>query len=323
MKRVLAVLVVLMVVFGGCVAWLRMRDPETRTLDAAARSGVPGQFVRLSDGVTHYELGGPADGPRVVLVHGFSVPAYIWDTTFVALTSAGFRVARYDMFGRGWSDRPDVSYSLSMFDRQLRELLDTLGWREPVHVVGLSFGGPVTATFVANHPERVRSWTLVDPAAGGRQTTPGYFSWPLVGGVLWQGMAMPRMAPGQLTDFVTPSRWPGWDDRYRVQMQYRGFGRALLRTRQATEGLVTDTLYAHAGATRVPTLLIWGTEDHTVPIANASGVRGGIPQVEFHPIDSAGHLPIMERASVVNPLMVEFLRRHEACCAGGSRVPSR
>jgi pimeloyl-ACP methyl ester carboxylesterase len=307
MKRILAVLVLVIVI---CVVWLRVRDPERRTLDASARAGVPGQFVRLSGGVTHYEVGGPLDGQRLVLVHGFSVPAYIWDTTFVALTNAGFRVARYDMFGRGWSDRPDASYSLSMLGMQLRELLDSLGWREPVHVAGLSFGGPVTATFVGAHPERVRSWTLVDPAAGGRQTTPRFFSWPLVGDVLWQGMAMPRMAAGQLTDFVTPARWPGWDDRYRVQMQYRGFGRALLRTRQATEGLATDTLYARAGATKVPTLLIWGTEDNTVPIANAASVRRAIPQMEYHPIDSAGHLPIMERAGVVNPLLIDFLRRH-------------
>jgi pimeloyl-ACP methyl ester carboxylesterase len=307
MKRVLAVLAVLAVV---CVAWLRVRDPESRTLDAAARVGVPGQFVRLTDGVTHYDLAGPADGPRVVLVHGFSVPAYIWDTTFIGLTTAGFRVARYDMFGRGWSDRPDASYSLAMFERQLRELLDSLGWREPVHVAGLSFGGPVTATFIGAHPDRVRSWTLVDPAAGSRQGPPGYFSLPLLGSALWQGLAMPGMAEGQLTDFVQPTRWPDWDDRYRVQMRYRGFGRALLRTQLAAAGLSTDTLYARAGATRVPTLLIWGTEDQTVPISIAPDVRRAIPQAEFHAIDSAGHLPTMERTDLVNPLLLAFLHAH-------------
>jgi pimeloyl-ACP methyl ester carboxylesterase len=307
MKRALAILALLIVV---CLAWLRARDPERRTLDAEARDGVPGQFVRLTDGVTHYEVGGPADGPRVVLVHGFSVPAYIWDTTFAALTNAGFRVARYDMFGRGWSDRPDATYSLPMFARQLGELLDSLGWREPVHVAGLSFGGPVTATFIGAHPGRVRSWTLVDPAAGGRQTTPRFFSWPFLGNVLWQGLAVPGMADGQLTDFEEPAKWPDWADRYRVQMRYRGFGRALLRTRQATQELSSDTLYARAGATSVPTLLIWGTDDQTVPIANAAGVRRAIPQAEFHAIDSAGHLPTMERSSVVNPLLIDFLQRH-------------
>src|SRR5436853_3980596 len=73
-------------------------DPEKRALDAAARAGMPGQFAQLSDGYTHYELSGPADGNDrvVVLAAGFSVPYYIWDPTFKALTAAGFRVLRYD-----------------------------------------------------------------------------------------------------------------------------------------------------------------------------------------------------------------------------------
>jgi pimeloyl-ACP methyl ester carboxylesterase len=51
----------------------------------------------LSNGVVHYELTGSEDAPVVVLVHGFSVPCYVWDPTFEALTEAGFRVLRYDL----------------------------------------------------------------------------------------------------------------------------------------------------------------------------------------------------------------------------------
>src|SRR5438034_10521878 len=51
-------------------------DPEKRNLDPAARAATPGAFALLSDGYTHYELGGPAsgDGRAVVLAAGFSVP---------------------------------------------------------------------------------------------------------------------------------------------------------------------------------------------------------------------------------------------------------
>src|SRR2546422_6934038 len=99
-------------------------DPERRTLDEAARSGMPGHFAKLSDGYTHYDLGGPADGRVVVLAAGFSVPYYIWDPTFTALTSAGFRVLRYDYYGRGYSDRPTIPFNDDMYVRQLDELLD-------------------------------------------------------------------------------------------------------------------------------------------------------------------------------------------------------
>ena len=247
LRRVLLVVLVLCV---GAVVWLRVRNPEGPALDDAARRGVAGRFVRLPDGVTHYDLAGPDSGARVVLVHGFSVPAYIWDSTAAALAGAGFRVARYDTYGRGWSDRPDAPYDLALFDRQLVGLLDSLGWRAPVHVMGLSYGGAITATFVSRHPERVRTLTLVDPVAGQSGGVPWLMHAPLVGPLLWQGLAVPMMADGQSSDFVQPSRWPDWADRYRVQTHYAGFGRALLRTRPAGRTVRYDSMYAAAGRAR-------------------------------------------------------------------------
>ncbi len=306
--RRLALLFVALI--AGALFYLKSRDPESRTLDAAARTGVAGRFVSLSDGITHLEVGGPDSGAKVVLVHGFSVPAYIWDSTYVALTNAGFHVARYDTYGRGYSDRPDAEYDLGLFDRQLSGVLDSLGWRDSVHVIGLSFGGPVTGTFVSRHPERVRSHVLVDPAAGTIGGVPSFFTLPVMGELLWQALAVPTMADGQASDFVEPAKWPDWADRYRVQMQFKGFGRSLLRTRIAAASVSADSLYAAAGKAGKPTLLIWGKEDQTVKIENAEQLRRGIPQAEFHPIERAGHLPHMERTDVVNPLLIEWLKAH-------------
>ena len=81
--------------------------------------------------MVHYELEGPADGQPVVLVHGFSVPYYIWDPTFPALAAAGLRVLRYDLFGRGYSDRPDLPYTMELFVRQLKDLLEALQVNKP------------------------------------------------------------------------------------------------------------------------------------------------------------------------------------------------
>ena len=61
-----------------------------------------------------------------MLIHGFSVPYFIFDPTFNFLTKAGWRVLRYDLFGRGFSDRPHVRYNIDLFVRQLKELLDAL-----------------------------------------------------------------------------------------------------------------------------------------------------------------------------------------------------
>jgi len=55
---------------------------ETEELNQAVRETVDGSFIPLSDGITHYELSGKTNGPPVVLVHGFSVPSFIFDPTF-------------------------------------------------------------------------------------------------------------------------------------------------------------------------------------------------------------------------------------------------
>src|SRR6478736_6702893 len=119
----------------------RTVDPERLDLTPAVRASAPGAFVALADGYTHYEIAGPASGRTVVLAAGATVPYYIWDPTFAALTTAGFRVLRYDYYGRGYSDRPDIAYTQDLYVRQLAELLDAVHFTDPIDLAGLSYGG--------------------------------------------------------------------------------------------------------------------------------------------------------------------------------------
>ncbi|MCC7002393.1 MAG: alpha/beta hydrolase [Gemmatimonadaceae bacterium] len=310
MRRIIVVLLlVILVVIGGGVFYGLRVNPETMDLDTAARASAPGRFVGSSRGTTHYEIAGPDTGRTVVLVHGFSVPAYIWDSTSVALSAAGFRVIRYDVMGRGWSDRPDTQYDSTLFSTQLDELLDSLKVNGPVDLMGLSFGGAITAHYIATHPARVRTWTLLDPVASSR-TLPAILKLPVLGPWFFQTTAVPGMADGQASDFLHPEQFPDWADRYRPQMKYRGFGRAILRTAIYGSEFDIAALYRNAGKTGKPTLLIWGKQDTTVPIALADVVRSAIPQTEFFPVDSAGHLPHMEKAGEVLARLLQFLASH-------------
>ena len=98
---------------------------ETKEITDAVRAKADGSFVRLTDGVWHYEQCSPLPeweeelGVRatVVLVHGFSVPYFIWDATFDFLVKSGFRVLRFDLFGRGLSDRPHTRYGVDLYVR--------------------------------------------------------------------------------------------------------------------------------------------------------------------------------------------------------------
>lgn len=307
MKKTLRVLFitvgVIVAALYGVYAW---RNPETTDITDLSRSDAMGEFIELSDGVTHYALAGPDSARTVVLVHGFSVPMYIWDSTAVALQAAGYRVLRYDTFGRGLSGRPDASYDGTFHANQLRELLDSLRITEPVDVIGLSFGGPVSAYFVTQHRARVRTLTLVDPLSE-RASPPGWLAWPVVGNWFWQVVQAPNAANGQPSDFLHPERFPDWVSRYEPQMKYRGFGRALRRSALNTVASNLDSLYDAVGATGIPSMLIWGKQDNTTPIAAADRLIPRLPGVLFVAVDSAGHLPTLEQGGVVHRALLDFL----------------
>ncbi|HEY2378102.1 MAG TPA: alpha/beta hydrolase [Gemmatimonadaceae bacterium] len=304
---VLSVVAALVLVAAGFYV---ARNPERKTLDAAARAGVPGSFVRLSDGITQYDLSGSETGRVIVLLSGASVPFYIWDSTSTALAANGFRVLRYNYYGRGYSDRPDLRYDLATYDRQLTDLLDALGLGGRVDVAGLSMGGPIAANFADRHPERVRTLTLVDPAFSMFSRAPLAIRAPVVGKYLLTVAAAPGMAKGQYDDFLHPERYPDWATRYEVQMQYKGFLRSLLQSRRGdvlTRPASSFTSLARSG---IPVLLLWGKQDHTVPLPKSDSIRSAFPRAEFHAIDSAGHLPNIEEAAQVDSILISFLRAH-------------
>ena len=268
-----------------------------------------GRFVELPIGRVYLELAGPPQGQPVVLVHGFSVPCYIWDPTFPALAAAGLRVLRYDLYGRGRSDRPRARYDGPFFVRQLLGLLDTLGIDRPVDLVGLSMGGPICALFAQQHPQRTRRLVLIDPA-GLPQPTPlagRLLTLPLLGELLMALLGERLLVKGQADDFFDPANMPAaYAQAYRRQLRTPGTKRALLSTLRG--GLLTGAEQAYASL-RLPVLLIWGCHDRTVPFHLSQRLRDLIPHAEFHPIERAAHLPHYERPAEVNPLLIEFLSR--------------
>ena len=285
-------------------------DQETSELTDAVRSTAIGRFIRLPDGVTHYELTGPADAKStVVLVHGFSVPYYIWDKNFDFLAGSGFRVLRYDLYGRGLSDRPNVTYNADLYDRQLVALLDSLKVTQPVNIAGASLGGPISITFADRHPDRVRSVALFDPAYLTGRVQPWKIKTAYVGEFWMCTERAPDLPAGQREDFVHPEKYPHYFTQYSEQMRYKGFRRALLSTLRDYSTRDSRPEYERVGNSGKPVFLVWGKTDQAVPFETSKQVLKAIPQAEFHPIEGAAHVPFYEQHDVINPMFVEFLNR--------------
>jgi pimeloyl-ACP methyl ester carboxylesterase len=304
-------LVVVLLLAALAYAVYRVMDPERRTMDDAARAGVAGQFVRLTDGVTHYELEGPDTGRVVVFAAAFSVPAYISDSLFQRLALAGYRVLRFDYYGRGWSDRVDDPYRLDLFVRQLDDLLGALGIDVPVDLVAVSFGAAIASEFAAQHAARVRSLVYLDPVFNtGRPLPPeerSALAWAIH--MVFRG-GTEAMARSQLDDFLHPERYPDWVPRYRVQQQFRGTREALRRTRAAIAVAPHQAaLLRRLGTDARPVLIVWGRQDRGAPFAESRVLRAAMPRAQFVAVDSAGHLSYLDQPDTVAASVVRFLRR--------------
>jgi pimeloyl-ACP methyl ester carboxylesterase len=284
---------------------------ETLLLNDETRKGLSGSFITLPSGVTHYEEGGDPSGQPVVLVHGFSVPYFIFDPTFEFLCEQGYRVLRYDLIGRGFSDRPNARYDKALFVTQLKELLDALNFKD-ILLVGLSMGGPITASFIDAYPEYVRKHILIDPAGAKPISLSPLLKtvrMPILGELALGLFGTGSMVKGAASDMFTPKLVEEFQAKYKIQMQYQGFKRAILSTmRNGMLDSFIDT-YQRVGKLKKPTLLFWGRQDTTVPFEHSVLIRAAIPHTEFHAFDNCGHIPHYERPSEVNGILLEFLRK--------------
>jgi pimeloyl-ACP methyl ester carboxylesterase len=312
MRRVAAAAGGLVLLVAAALAALyQARNLESVELTDAVRAGVPGASVRLSQGVTHYEVAGPEGGQVVVLVHGSNVPAYIWDPAFGELARAGFRVLRYDRIGRGWSDRPRIAYEQPVYVAQLVELLHALGIDGPVDLAGLSLGGSIITSVAAAHPERVRSLVYVDPAFRRPRRLSFAQRTPAIAEFLLATFDASSVLD-QASDFLHPEKHPDWDGRFREFMRFKGSRRAIVGDRIANASVDQGAEVAAVGRDARPVMIIWGRQDRVVPFSESDELRRAMPRAEFLAVDEAGHLPHIEQPGVVTPALVDFLRRAAA-----------
>ena len=285
-------------------------DPEKRTLDSAARAAAPGAFASLADGYTHYEVGGPAAdaGHVVVLAAGFSVPYYIWDPTFKALTNAGFRVLRYDYYGRGYSDRPAIPFDDEMYVRQLDQLLKEVRITEPIDLAGLSFGGSFITSFADKYPDRVRSLIYFDPSIRRPYQLSLFEHIPFVWNYFTVLLDERFWADDQLTDFLHPDRFPDWPARYREQMQFKGFRQSRLSEIASNANVDQSDQLRRVGQHPRPVLVVWGRQDTTVPFEESEYLMSELPQARLVAVEGSGHLPQWEQPDIVHPELIEFLK---------------
>jgi pimeloyl-ACP methyl ester carboxylesterase len=260
------------------------------------------------------EVSAAGTGPAVLLVHGFPDSHELWRHQVPALQAAGFRTIAPDLRGFGASDKPG-SYGVGAHVGDLVGLLDRLEV-PAAHVVGHDWGAAIGWALAALAPDRVRSLTALSvghPAAFARGgLAQREKSWYML---LFQfeGVAEQWLSAD---DFAHLREWSGHPDADAVVARLAEPGALTAALGIYRASLPPSSLVAPPPAlppVSAPTLGIWSSGDRFLTegpmVASAEHVAG---PWTYARVEDAGHWLQLDRPSVVNRLLVDFLTKVES-----------
>ena len=262
-----------------------------------------GNFIKLTNGYTYYESQNINNKDLLVFVHGFSVPSYIWDLTYNESIDRGYGVIKLDLFGRGYSDNPDMIYNDRLFADQVIELLDSLKINKKVLLVGLSNGGRVISDIATRHYDKIKKLIYVSPSGfHDKNDTPDTSAITDKDINDFIINEFPTIAKGQLSDFKYPQNFAGyWDVKYEKLLKYKGFARAIIST--AKNNYLLDEINAKIGSSELPLFAIWGDSDSVLPFNKIERkIFKIMPKLNLFIIEDSGHLPHMEQTNSFNDI---------------------
>lgn len=256
--------------------------------------------VSVAEQELRVALMGPADAERVLLVFN-GIGASLETVAPFAERFRRTRILTFDIPGVGGSPTPRLPYRLTWLSRLASRLLDKLDIGA-VDVFGVSWGGALAQQFVHDHPERCRTLTLAATSAGF------------------------VMVPGKikaLTKMVTPRRYTDPDFMLKVGPDIYGgqlrVDRKLLMEHAAAMRASTGRGYlyqllAGAGWTswlwlpqiKIPVLIMMGSDDPIVPLANGRILAGRLPDARLEVVD-CGHLFMLTHPDLTAATIEDFL----------------
>jgi len=253
-------------------------------------------------------------GPPVILIHGWPLTGDMWEYQTVALVNAGFRVITYDRRGFGHSAHPAQGYDYDTFADDLAAVIDGCAL-DNVALAGFSMGGGEIARYLTRHgPAKIAKAALISsvvPYVLKTADNPEGVDRDVLEEMKSQ-IARDRFA--FLQTFAKPFYGAGLVSSPVSQgVLDWTFILAIMASPIATKACVdafgTTDFRPDLASFMIPTLIIHGTSDKTVPIdATGRAAAAGIPHATFIEYDGEPHGLFATAPDRLNDDLITFLR---------------
>jgi pimeloyl-ACP methyl ester carboxylesterase len=250
-----------------------------------------------------------------LLIHGWSSSWYALSPLLPLLSKRRHCLA-VDLPGYGQSPPGSEPASIAGYADLLAGLIREVTDR-PVLLVGHSMGGMISLTLTLRHPDLVERIVLLCPTITGRLSlfinlfiSPVTFleRFHIAGWLVsllepqMVGITDRLMRPASFSDRsgVSP------EDYNRLRADARRAGQGRVRA-ECFWAMREGNLQGKLGQIEVPGLVIWGMEDNTVPLRDASILADEWPAADLRIVPGASHWPQFERAEVTQRYITAFL----------------
>lgn len=272
-------------------------------------------IYEIQDRKIHVQEEGLPRRQVALLIHGWSSSWYAMSPLLRTLRQR-FRCLAVDLPGYGKSPRLKQRATIPAYADLLAELISEVS-DGPVVLVGHSMGGMISVTLALRHSVLVERMVLIDPTITGRLSR-------YINLVVSPITLLERFGLGRLIISAVERAFVGVTDRImrpasfaertgiteadykKIRADARRPGQGRVRT-ECFFAMRNNDLTGQLHRLDTPTLVLWGAEDNTVPLRDASIVADEWPEADLRILPKAGHWPQFEAPETTRRLVSAYL----------------
>ena len=257
----------------------------------------------VNDQPLHVKEDGAPKAQIALLIHGWSSSWYALSPLFPQLKER-FRCIAVDLPGYGESPRLPDRTTIERYADLLADFIRGLDDKRPVVLIGHSMGGMISLTLTLRHPELVERLVLLCPTISGHLSM--YINMFVSPITIFERFWLTNWLVSILEPYflsITDQLMRPASFADRTGITAKDYAKLRSDARRGGQGRVRAECYramrendlrGKLGAIDKPALVIWGMEDNTVPLRDASVVASELPDADLRVIPNAGHWPQFE-----------------------------